>query len=91
MNIFKKLVMTFALTSFFMYMGYILVNQQVRINQLNNEIVQFDREIQEANLETEKLNDTLSSISDDEYMEEVARERLGLVMPTEIIFMDASI
>ena len=91
MKVLKNIVTTMMLSAFFIYMGYILVNQQVRLNQLNNEITYFDREIQEANLETEKLNDTLASISDDEYMEEVARERLGLVMPSEMIFMDASI
>lgn len=72
-------------------MSYILINQQTKLNQLNEEISFFNREIQEQNLETEKLNNTLASMSEDEYMEEVARERLGLVMPTEIIFMDASI
>ena len=91
MKFLKELFVTLAVTAFFIYMGYILINQQVRINQLNNEIAQCNREIQEANLKTEELNDTLASISEDEYMEEVARERLGLVMPSEIIFMDASI
>ena len=91
MNVLKKLFVTLLVTAGFVYMGYILVNQQVRLNELNDEIASYDRELQEQQLETEKLNDTLASLSEDEYMEEVARERLGLVMPTEIIFMDASI
>lgn len=91
MAIFKKLVTTFCLTAFFIYMGYILVEQQGKLNKLDAELVSYNREIQEQKLESEKLNSILDSISDDEYMEEVARERLGLVKSSEIIFVDASI
>ena len=91
MNILKKLAITLCTICLFMYMSYILINQQVKLNELSDEIAYYNRELQEENLETEKLNNTIASMSEDEYMEEVARERLGLVMPTEIIFMDASI
>ena len=79
------------MTATFLYMLYILGTQQVKLNELNNELSCYNRDLQEEKLETEKLNDTLATLSDDEYMEEVARDKLGLVMPTEIIFMDASI
>ena len=71
--------------------GYILLEQQVKLNELDSELAYYSRELQEEQLETEKLNDTLDSLSEDKYIEEVARERLGLVMPSEIIFVDASI
>lgn len=91
MKVLKKLLTTLILTAGFMYMIYILGTQQVRLNELNNELSCYDRDLQEEKLETEKLTDTLATLSDDKYMEEVARDKLGLVMPTEIIFMDASI
>lgn len=91
LKILKKLLVTLITTAGFLYMGYILINQQIELNELNGEISYYTRALQEKQLETEKLNDTLASLSDDEYMEEVARKRLGLVKPTEIIFMDASI
>ena len=75
----------------FIYMGVVFANQQQKIDQLNNNIAACKRDIQEENLETEKLTNTIASMSNDDYIEEVAREQLGLVMPTEIIFMDASI
>ena len=75
----------------FVYMGYIFCNQQVKLNELNTEIASYERKIQEQYLESEKLTTTIASMSEDEYIEEVARERLGYVMPTEIIFMDAGI
>lgn len=91
MKVIKKLCLTLIIMCAFIYMGYILLNQQTKLNELNNQIVSYSRELQEQNLETEKLNNIIATMSEDEYMEEVARDRLGLVMPTEIIFMDASI
>lgn len=91
MKVLKKLLTTVLMTATFLYMLYILGTQQVKLNELNNELSCYNRDLQEEKLETEKLNDTLATLSDDEYMEEVARDKLGLVMPTEIIFMDASI
>lgn len=91
MSILKRLFVTLLVTAGFVYMGYILLNQQVKLNELKDEIAYYNKELQSEQLETEQLNDTLASLSQDDYIEEVARERLGLVMPTEIIFMDASI
>lgn len=72
-------------------MGHILLDQQTKLNDLDNEITYYNRELQEAKLKTENLNITLNSMNTDEYIEEVARNRLGFVMPSEIIFVDASI
>lgn len=91
MKIFTRLLLTLGFTVVFIYMGHILLEQQTRINELDEEIAYYDRELQEENLKTENLNLTINSMSSDEYIEEVARNRLGLVMPSEIIFVDASI
>lgn len=91
MNFFKQLLITLVTTGLFVYMGYVFYHQQIKLDELNTQIASCSREIQEQNLESEKLTDTIASMSEDAYIEEVARERLGLVMPTEIIFMDASI
>ena len=91
MKVLKRLLTTLLITATFTYMLYILGTQQAKLNELNNELSCYNRDLQEEKLETEKLTDTLATLSDDKYMEEVASDKLGLVMPTEIIFMDASI
>ena len=91
MKVLKRLLTTLLITATFTYMLYVLGTQQAKLNELNNELSCYNRDLQEEKLETEKLTDTLATLSDDKYMEEVARDKLGLVMPTEIIFMDASI
>ena len=90
MKIIKSFITVFIVICLFVYMGYIFYGQQIKLNQLNTDITSCERKIQEAHLESEKLTTTIASMSDDEYMEEVAREKLGYVMPSEIIFMDAS-
>ena len=47
--------------------------------------------IDEATIKTEELEETKGKINSDEYIEAYAREKLGLVMPYEIIFVDASL
>lgn len=91
MKILNRFLLTLGFTFAFIYMGHILLEQQTKLNELNEEITYYDRELQEEKLKTENLNITLNSMSTDEYIEEVARNRLGLVMPSEIIFVDASI
>ena len=39
----------------------------------------------------EQLKNTKAKISSKEYVEEIAREKLGLVMPNEIVFVDANL
>lgn len=91
MKFFKRLLYTLLLTFGFIYMGYIFCTQQIKLNDLNKEIAFYDRELQEQNVKTQELNNRINSMSSNKYMEEVARERLGYVMPDEIIFIDASI
>ena len=91
MKVLKRLLTTLLITATFTYMLYILGTQQAKLNELNNELSCYNRDLQEEKLETEKLTDTLATLSDDKYMEDVASDKLGLVMPTEIICMDASI
>ena len=52
--------------------------------------VLVEQEKQLNNL-TEELEETKGKINSDEYIEAYAREKLGLVMPYEIIFVDASL
>lgn len=91
MKIFTRLLFTLSFTVVFIYMGHILLEQQTKINELDEEIAYYNRELQEENLKTENLNLTINSMNTDEYIEEVARNQLGLVKPSEIIFVDASI
>lgn len=78
----------FILLAIFIYMSYIFVNQQRLLYTKNLELNKIENKIGEE----EKLNEELSiekeMIQSDEYIERVAREKLGMVKKDERIFMD---
>ncbi|MBO5364889.1 MAG: septum formation initiator family protein, partial [Clostridia bacterium] len=43
-----------------------------------------------AEQQTEKLEKELENLNDPEYLEKIAREKLGLVRPNERVFVDAN-
>lgn len=88
---FKKLAYTLTLTAFFVYGVYTMAEQQKELNSIKDETGKYAALLEEATMEYEQLLETKENINSDSYIEEVAREKLGLVMPYEIIFVDASI
>lgn len=90
-NFLKKLAYTLTLTSFFIYGFYTLFEQQSELNNIKEEQEKYIALLEEAAMQYEQLIETKENINSDSYIEEVAREKLDLVMPYEIIFVDASI
>ena len=86
-----KLFSTLMIAAMFFYLGGVLIKQEKELRTIENEKKQYQALLDEANMKTEELKQVKSRINTDEYIEEYAREKLGLVMPYEIIFMDASI
>jgi cell division protein FtsB len=88
---FKKLLSTLLVTCVFVYFAYVLIDQEIQLQRLSEEIEQYQVKLDEANMKTEELKEIKNMINTDEYIENYAREKLGLVMPYETIFVDASI
>lgn len=86
-----KLFSTLMIATLFFYLGGVLLKQEKELRTIENEKKQYQALLDEANMKTEELRQIKNRINTDEYIEEYAREKLGLVMPYEIIFMDASI
>ncbi len=86
-----KLFSTLMIAAMVFYLGGVLIKQEKELRTIENEKKQYQALLDEANMKTEELKQVKSRINTDEYIEEYAREKLGLVMPYEIIFMDASI
>ena len=87
----KNLLKTFLITFFFMYAFLIMIKQEIQFSEYKKEINSYARLIEEEELKKEYLNNTKANIASDQYIEEVAREKLGLVLPSEIIFVNANL
>ena len=81
-NIFLKLAMivfiVFALVS--------IIRMQFRLNALKDQEAALRAEQQEHNYKVEELQEKVDAEFDAEYIERVAREKLGLRMPGEIVY-----
>ncbi len=88
---FSKLFSTLAMMLIVLYVSCVLIKQESKLNSLSGEAKQYNAMLDEANMETENLREKLSKVNTDEYIEKYAREKLGLVMPYETIFVDANI
>lgn len=74
----------------FLYAGYVFVQQQIQLSQLKNEAEALEAHIAEAQELNTSLEETAASIGTDEFIEQVARQRLGFVKPDEQVFIDTS-
>ena len=64
------------------------VKQQFQINEYNVQINSVEKDIADSKEKTEQLKSVQYMVNDDEYVEQVARNELGLVKPYEKIFID---
>lgn len=58
-----------------------------KMNHLQSKIDEMEEKIEKAEAENEELREQLENTNDPEYIEEVAREKLGLVKPGEMLLV----
>ncbi len=64
-------------------MGLQLINNYLEIRSLESEVQEKQQQIREAKEYQHKLEEELQKLDDPEYLEKLARQRLGLVKPGE--------
>ncbi|MGI5839239.1 MAG: septum formation initiator family protein [bacterium] len=73
-----------ALALILLYVGVLLGVQQYRLYQINQKIAAVKSEIAAAQQQKAELEVLAENLQTDEYIEMIARKRLGLVKPGEI-------
>ncbi len=86
----KKIIVSGVVAFFAIAFVYTFVNQQITLSQKNRQIEELTEKVAVAKEETERLQQEVDNLSDPEYIEKIARERLGLVRPNERIFVDSN-
>lgn len=81
----RELVIIICILVFF---GAIFIKQQIIINRLNREYKQFDDQLSKIKMQNEQLNEQFNIMKREDYIEKLARDKLGLVKPGEILFID---
>lgn len=81
----KKLLFWGVILAFF---GSIFIRQQITIAGLNDKHDEYESQLVQLQEKNDKLTYELQQTQTDDYIEKVAREKLGLVKPGEILFID---
>lgn len=83
-NVLKKVVFV----AIGIYIIYIFINQQNILNSYKNSQVYYTGQIEEKKAYRETLYEKKKNINSEEYIEEIAREKLDMYLPNEKVFID---
>ncbi|MGL5641217.1 MAG: FtsB family cell division protein [Paraclostridium sp.] len=64
--------------------------QIVKTVKYNNEIASLKEEIKNTDKEIKELKQDKKKLNNDKYIEDIARDRLNMVKPNEIIYVDTN-
>ncbi len=68
------------------YTAYMLINMQGRIRSVNEEVIGLNQQVEAQIQRNAALAEAIENSSDENHKMDVAREKLGLVVPGEKVF-----
>lgn len=84
----KSTIGVIILLAIFIYLSYIAVKQQKLLYAKNLELDRIEDKIDEETKLNEELTKECEMIQSDEYIEKIAREKLGMVKKNERVYVD---
>ncbi len=81
---YKKILICIAIA----YVISILISQQKMLNAYNSEIKNYETQIAKEKQTKESLIEIKENVNSPEYIEQVAREKLGMYLPNERVYID---
>lgn len=88
MKIIKKIYKKVIFVALLGYALFVFISQQSTLNAYNKEVIKYEKEIEAAKEQKESLISMKDNINSPEYIEEIAREKLGMYLPNERVFID---
>ena len=83
----KKLFLFVFILAFF---GIVFIKQQFMISKVTSEYNKNQNQLEMLKEQNTILTDQLNRTKNKKFIEDIAREKLGLVKPGEILFVDKS-
>ena len=84
----KKIVKRLLITGIMIYFVVTLINHQQTLNTDKTAEKAYQEELESAKETKKELEATNESVSSLDYIEEVAREKLGMYLPNERVYID---
>lgn len=86
----KKILKVIIILIVLSYFIYIIVKQQTILNSYKSEQDYVSEQIQEQQEYKNELADMKANINSDEYIEQIARDKLDMYLPNERVYVDAN-
>ena len=83
-----KLLKKIFIIFFIIYFIYTFISQQKTLNSYAQERDVYNEDIETAQEEQNNLKEMKENINSDEYIEQIAREKLGMYYPNERVYID---
>ena len=88
MKLLKKYYKTVLLCVLIGYIISVVISQQKMLNSYNSEIKNLEKQISKEEKTKESLEEIRENINSPEYLEQIAREKLGMYLPNERVYID---
>jgi len=69
------------------YVGYTFINQQIMISRISQDIKKYGEQNKKLEGSNDNFKDQIEYAKTKEYKERMARERIGLIMPGETVYI----
>ena len=83
-KIYKKLIIVAVMV----YFIFTLISQQRMINEYKTAEVNYTKQLEKAKVQKEELTAEKENITSIDYIEKIAREKLGMYLPGETVYID---
>ena len=90
MNIIKKNYKKILFVVAFSYLISIFISQQKTLNTYNLEVKSYEAKIEDEKENNKQLCELKENLDSTEYIEKIAREKLGMYLPNERVYIDIS-
>lgn len=84
----NSLLKKILVLAFIIYFVYTVIAQQKTLNTYAQEKDKCNEDIEVAQEEQQELQEMKENINSDEYIEQIAREKLGMYYPNERVYID---
>ncbi|AGX41196.1 FtsB family cell division protein [Clostridium saccharobutylicum] len=81
----KLMIKKLIIVGFIIFFAFSYIRQRIEINRIEKEIANKQSQLQDVKEKNERLQDEVEKINSDslDYLEKLARERLGMIKPGE--------
>ena len=86
----KKILKVIIILIVLSYFIYVLIKQQTTLNSYQTEQDYVSSQIQDQQEYKNELADKEANINSDEYIEQIARDKLDMYLPNERVYVDAN-